>query len=277
MRGQPGLRHSLRILARVFLFPADCNEAAARVSQWTRIRNDSPRRTPIGSRGRCFSNSPSLARRRDGDLEEKAAAMDAEERIDRRYTLKDYMEKTGRDRLPRDHEITDPQILVLDGGSIEGPLSTRFVMTKLTSGESLRMVQPYTPPNPKEGKPASYALCKIVNIQDEYKAEKERKEKKKQTAKPKTKEVELSWGISEHDLITKTRQMGGFLEKGLKVEVVLGKKKGGRNVSEKDAQELLKRIRQEVEARNAMESKPVQGEVGGVMRLALESKEKKKK
>lgn len=203
--------------------------------------------------------------------------MAAEDKIDRRFTLGDYMEKTGKDRLPQDYEITDPKILVLDGGTIEGPLVTRFVMTKLSTGESLRMVQPYKPANTKEGTPEQYALCKIVNVQEEYKAERERKEKRKLSAKPKVKEVELSWGISENDLVTKTRQLGEFLEKGCKVEVVLGKKKRGRNVTEKDAQEVLKRVRAEAEARNAMETKTPQGDVGEVMRLTLESKAPKKK
>lgn len=277
MRGRPNLHHPRRVLYRAFLSQTERSEAARRLSPWTRAQEELLYRGPIWYQARCFSNSPSLARRGGPvDLDARAAALEEEEKIDRRYTLGDYMEKTGRDRLPRDYEITDPQILVLDGGSIEGPLASRFVMTKLSPGESLRMVKPYTPANPKEGTPAQYALCKIVDIQEEYKAERERKEKKKGSGKPKTKEIELSWGISEHDLVTKTRQVAGFLEKGFKVEVVMGKKKGGRKVTEKDAQDVLKKIRQEVEAHNGMESKPPQGEVGGVMRLMLESKGVKK-
>jgi len=278
MRGQTTLRCSRRALSRVVLPAAELNATATQLSPWIRAQSDTLHQAPTTCQPRHFStSSPSLARPRPEkpkSLEERAAAIQAEEKLDRRYTLPDYMQKTGRDRLPRDHEITDPQIMVLDGGAVEGPLATRFVMSKLTAGESLRMIQPYKPANDKEGTRAEYALCKIVDIQEEYKAEKERKDKKKKEAKPKTKEVELSWGISEHDLVTKTRQLGTFLEKGFKVEVVLGKKKGGRKITEQEAQEVLKKVRHEVEARNGMETKPPQGDVGGVLRLMVESKVK---
>lgn len=201
--------------------------------------------------------------------------MENEEQVDRRYTRRDYMEKSGRSRLPWDHEITDPQIMVIDNSAMEGPLSTRFVLTKLAPEESLRMIDPYVPADPKEGTPVKYAVCKIVNKEDEYKAEKERKEKKKKTAKPKTKEVEVSWGISENDLLTKMRQLGAFFEKGLKAEIVLGSKKRAKKVSEADAQELLNKVKEEVEARGGRETNPPTGVLGAVMRLSVESKVKK--
>ncbi|KAF4120636.1 translation initiation factor IF-3 [Geosmithia morbida] len=220
---------------------------------------------------RSFNQSGAgLARRQVDVLEERQKALEEEEKIDRRYTLSDYMDKTGRDRLPRDHEITDPKIMVLDGGSVEGPLATRFVLTKLNDGESLRMVQPYVPA--KGDAPVRYALCKIVDSEEAYRADKERKERKKKTAKPKNKEVELSWSISEHDLLTKMRQVSGFLAKGYKVELVVGKKKGSRTVSEKDGQALVTKVKKEVEAAEGFEAKPAQGAVGATLRLYFEGK-----
>lgn len=214
-----------------------------------------------------------MARRSD-DLEKRHKEIEKEERIDRRYTRSDYMEKTGRDRLPRDHEITDPKIMVLDGGSTEGPLATRFVLTKLNEGESLRMIKPYEPP--RKDKPVSYALCKIVDSTEAYHAEKQRKEARKKTAKPKQKDVEVSWGISEHDLLIKMRQVTGFLAKGYKVELVIGKKKGQRATPTiRDNENLVAKVRKEVEASNGFEAKSAQGEVGTNLRLFLESKNPK--
>ncbi|KAL7808793.1 hypothetical protein V8C44DRAFT_153808 [Trichoderma aethiopicum] len=191
---------------------------------------------------------------------------------DRRFTTQRDIEKSGRDRPPWDHEITDPQIMVIDNGSAEGPLSTRYVLTKLEAGESLRMVTPYVPADEEEGTPARFAVCKIVNKKDEYERQKALKERKKvgAAAKPKTKEMELTWAIGGHDLATKMRQMGGFLEKGMKVELLVGKKKGGRAVDAEEAREVLKKVKEEIERVGAREVKKAEGQVGGTMRLYLE-------
>ncbi|KAK2616652.1 hypothetical protein QQS21_000475 [Conoideocrella luteorostrata] len=195
--------------------------------------------------------------------------------FDKRYTTQKDIERSGRDRPPQDHEITDPQIMVIDNGATEGPLSTPFVLSKLEPHESLRMIQAYVPADPKNGRSgAQYAVCKIVNRKDEYERQKQLKAKKKAaTAKPKTKELELTWAIGDHDLATKMRQMGGFLGKGLKVEVLVAKKKGGKQVDGKEAEGVVKRIRDEVESHGGREAKPATGQAGGTMRLYLEGKQ----
>ncbi|EGR49442.1 uncharacterized protein TRIREDRAFT_106640 [Trichoderma reesei QM6a] len=197
---------------------------------------------------------------------------DKDRGYDRRFTTQRDIEKSGRDRPPWDHEITDPQIMVIDNGSAEGPLSTRYVLTKLEPGESLRMVSPYVPADEEEGTPARFAVCKIVNKKDEYERQKALKERKKvgAAAKPKTKEMELTWAIGGHDLATKMRQMGGFLEKGMKVELLVGKKKGGRAVDADEAKDVLKKVKEEIERVGAREVKKAEGQVGGTMRLYLE-------
>ncbi|KAH6611609.1 translation initiation factor if-3 [Trichoderma cornu-damae] len=198
---------------------------------------------------------------------------DKEQRgYDRRFTTQRDIDRSGRDRPPWDHEITDPQIMVIDNGSAEGPLSTRYVLTKLEAGESLRMITPYVPASSENDTPARFAVCKIVNKRDEYERQKLLKEKKKTAvaAKAKMKEMELTWAIGGHDLATKLRQMGGFLSKGMKVELMIGKKKGGRAVDMDEAGDVLKKIREEIEAQGAREAKKPEGHVGGTMRLYLE-------
>ncbi|GFP55772.1 translation initiation factor IF-3 [Trichoderma asperellum] len=201
---------------------------------------------------------------------------DKDRGYDRRFTTQKDIERSGRDRPPWDHEITDPQIMVIDNGSAEGPLSTRYVLTKLEEGESLRMITPYVPANAENKTPAKYAVCKIVNKRDEYERLKQLKEKKKTAvaAKAKTKEMELTWAIGGHDLATKLRQMGGFLNKGMKVELMIGKKKGGRAVEVDEAKDVLKKVKEEIEAQGARETKKPEGQVGGTMRLYLEGVKK---
>lgn len=233
---------------------------------------------------RCFNNAAKLNNRRPprpnanpaargGGSDADSKFIDEDLGYDRRYTTKESWERSGRDRLPRDHEITDPQIMVLDNGTIEGPLATRYVLTKIAPEESLRMFQPYRPA--KDGKPAEYGVCKIVDKKKEHEKNKEVREKKKEnggTGKPKTKEMELSWGIGDHDLMTKLRHLAGFVEKGMKVEIVLGKKRKGKKTSEEEAKAVVDKVREEIERCGGKEGKPASGDVGGTYRLFVVKK-----
>jgi len=90
--------------------------------------------------------------------------------------------------------------------------------------------------------------------------------------KPKTKELELTWAIGAHDLATKMRQMGGFLAKGMKVELMLARKKGGKQVTAEEAADVVRRVREEVAVHGAREGRPASGQVGGTMRMFLEGR-----
>ncbi|ATY59423.1 Translation initiation factor 3 [Cordyceps militaris CM01] len=210
------------------------------------------------------------------------------------YTTAQDIERSQKDRMPQDYEIKDPKIMVLENGSIAGPLSSKYVMSKLDEKtESLRMIRPYVPkgaplrkgavaagdqpPDSGGAGPATtteeqYALCEIVNKHEAFLKEKERKERKKAAgaAKIKTKEMELTWSISEHDLQTKLRQLGAFLAKGMKVQLVLGTKKGSKKVDEDTMRALLRRIETETKELGARELAPAKGELGRTMRLNLE-------
>ena len=248
-----------RALYRVFIGPAAAiprpwlPSAAGHVAQLRQYAAKSSKPAPLTAKERA-------------DREDRG--------FDRRFTTQKDIDRSGRDRPPQDHEITDPQVMVIDNGTTEGPLATSFVLTKLETDESLRMIQPYVPADTKNGRKAQFAVCKIVNKRDEYTRQRQLKEKKKTAAaaKPKTKELELTWAIGEHDLATKMRQMGGFLSRGMKVEVLLAKKKGGKQVDSKEAQSVVQRIREEVSSQGARESKPATGAAGGTMRLYLEGK-----
>ncbi|CEI42024.1 hypothetical protein FVEN_g11788 [Fusarium venenatum] len=230
---------------------------------------------------RRFSVSPlqlkGKARRGKDVLDDLETEPDEDEAraFDRRYTTQEDFIKSGRDRLPIDFEITDPKIMVLDNGVLDGPKITRNVMSRIdTSTDSLRMATPYIPADPKNNKPAQYALCKIVNKREEYERQRELQQRRrvsKQTS-TKNKEIEMSWAIDDNDLKIKTRQLISFLSKGWKVELILGFKKKGqkKRTSEDTAEETYGKVQQLVKELGSKEHKPSEGEVGRTMRFYLE-------
>ncbi|KAM0340854.1 hypothetical protein ACHAPU_010270 [Fusarium lateritium] len=232
---------------------------------------------------RFFSASPLQlkARRENPRLEDQDSEfIDEEKGYDRRYTTQDEFAKSGRDRLPKDHEIKDPKIMVLDNGVFDGPLLTRNVLSRLADTESLRMVTPYIRADPKNNKDVQYAICKIVNKKEEYERQRELHERRrvsKQTS-AKKKDLEMSWAISDHDLKIKTKQLVSFLEKGMKVEVVLGFKKKGqkKRTSEDTTEEVFAKVTNLVKDLGSKEYKPREGEVGRTMRIYLEGISKQK-
>ncbi|RSM05658.1 hypothetical protein CEP52_006134 [Fusarium oligoseptatum] len=262
------LQSSRRALYRVFVSP---HEALARQLLPAGGVTLSPIR-----QNRLFSTSP--VQLKAARAASESTTVDPDERgFDRRYTTKEDFVKSGRDRLPQDFEITDPKIMVFDNGNFDGPLLTRNVMSRISPSESLRMIQPYVPADRKENKPVQYAVCKIVNKKEEYERQREKKERarvSKQTT-AKRKELELSWGIGENDLSTKLRQLGQFLGKGMKVEVILGyKTKGQKRVDEATAADVLAKLKKGIEDVDAREYKAQSGDVGKTLRLYVEGKAK---
>ncbi|KAG6245661.1 hypothetical protein E4U24_004262 [Claviceps purpurea] len=195
--------------------------------------------------------------------------------FDKRFTTQKDIDNSGRSRPPQNDEITDPLIMVIDKTEPEGPFPTRHVLAKLDPDELLRMIHPYIPADLSKDRPKpQYALCKIFSKAEELERQKQLREKKKAESakKIKSKELELTWSISEHDLGTKMRQMGRFLAKGYKVEVLVARKKGGRQASMEEAEKLVKSLQAEVEKNDGRETKPSSGATGGTMRFFLEGK-----
>ncbi|PHH62617.1 hypothetical protein CDD81_6851 [Ophiocordyceps australis] len=161
--------------------------------------------------------------------------------------------KASTRQKPQDIEIEDRTIMVIDGdGPPAGPFRTGEVISRLENHEVLIMLQ-----RAKEGQPA---VCKIMvrsqlARKQEAQAAKQRELHKRQGLDKKLKEVVLTWAIAEHDLGIKMRQLKGFLAKGYRVEVLVGKRKKGTKMTQmadEDKEEVLRRVKSAV------------GEVGGV-------------
>ncbi|KAH6892985.1 hypothetical protein B0T10DRAFT_263319 [Thelonectria olida] len=269
---------SRRALYRVFVSPLERHEPALQRQLMPLVHNHSARSSSPSHpfhlhQVRSFiAQAPRLRSVRP--TPEPPVVDDDERGFDRRYTTKEDIAKSGRDRYPQDHEITDPKVMVLDNGNISGPLPTRHVLSRLESSESLRMVNPYIPAKPKDGRLAEYALCKVVNKKEEYLRQREAKERKRVTkaTTAKNKEVELNWSIGDNDLQTKMRQLIGFLEKGWRVEIVLGKKRGSRKVEDAEAQGVLDKVKKAIEEANGKQYREMDGQLNRSLRLYYEGK-----
>ncbi|KAH7160325.1 hypothetical protein B0J13DRAFT_126717 [Dactylonectria estremocensis] len=275
MSNFPCLNNSRRALYRVFVSPLERREASLQRQLLPLVHGHAqPRAAPGLRQFRSFGVS--APRLRTVRPPKPAPVEEPEDIIEdneiKLYTTKQDVAKSRRDRYPQDHEITDPRIMVLDNGNFDGPLVTRHVLTRLAEGESLRMVNPYVPANPKENTEAQYAICKIVNKKEEYERQREARERRRvsKATSTKSKELELNWAIGDHDLQTKLRQMGSFLAKGMRVEVILGKKKNSRKVDDAEASEVLAKVKQGAEAAGAKEAKAMSGNLNKSLRLYFE-------
>ncbi|TVY32251.1 Translation initiation factor IF-3 [Lachnellula subtilissima] len=175
-----------------------------------------------------------------------------------------------KSRLPINEEITAGFITVVGSdGKLSGPQNTRSVLSGLDKKTHvLTMVN--------EGSEGMPPLCKILNRAELYAAEKEKKKKKRDSAKEgKVKELEMNWEIDKGDERTKMKKLGEFLAKGWKVEYTISKKRRGRQAEGDECEALVKRLRETLAEGGWKEYKPAEGKVGGVLVIYCEGKKSK--
>ncbi|RYP73044.1 hypothetical protein DL770_007845 [Monosporascus sp. CRB-9-2] len=119
------------------------------------------------------------------------------------------------------------------------------------------------------GPPA--AICRIVDRAAATAAAEEAARAARRKAVG-TKELELNWAIAPHDLAHKLRRLREFLGKGMQVEVMLARKRGGRTAAKDEAEALLARVREAAleGVPGAKEVRKMSGTVGGVVHLYFE-------
>ncbi|KAH8156384.1 hypothetical protein CIB48_g11863 [Xylaria polymorpha] len=181
----------------------------------------------------------------------------------------------------RDHQIPHTWVHVASGsGSLSEPQRTATVIANLPQGHSLVMVAP-PPPPPEAGAEAptrtqpSLAVCRIIDAAAEAEAAKAAA-KETREAKKGTKTLELNWAIAANDLTHKMRRLDEFLGKGMRVELLLARKKGTRKATAEEGQELVRRVREAVaNVPGATEFKKMDGVVGGVLKMFFEGSKAK--
>lgn len=159
-------------------------------------------------------------------------------------------------RLPHDDLIKSWSIrLVNEDGTLGDIRSTQDVLESIDRGiETLVQVSPEQPGVPP--------VCKIMNKRAIRDAEKAKAKAARRSGGSGTKTLELNWAIDKGDLGHRLDKMKTFLEKGLKVEIVLASKRRGKQATEEEAQVLLGKIKEAVkEVEGAREVKPMEGKL----------------
>ncbi|KAI1658991.1 hypothetical protein F4813DRAFT_355325 [Daldinia decipiens] len=124
---------------------------------------------------------------------------------------------------------------------------------------------------------ADAAICRIVDNAAAKAAAQEAEQRARRKAVD-TKELEISWGISAHDLGHKLRRLRQFLGLGLNVEVILAKKRHAKPVSADAADAVLEAVRGVLAlVDGAKETRKMDGKVGEVVRLYFEGPSEKKR
>ncbi|KAI1776415.1 hypothetical protein F4818DRAFT_414048 [Hypoxylon cercidicola] len=171
--------------------------------------------------------------------------------------------------------------------TLSPPQRTDSVLASLDPKKyTLVMVAPPPSPSPSPTEDGSEpttlaepraAICRVIDNAAAAAAEEEERRALRRKA-VESKELELSWSIAGHDLAHKLRRLRDFLGRGLRVEVVLAKKRGGRTAGPDQAVAVLAAVRGAVaEVDGAKEPRKMDGDVGGTARLFFEGPGEKKR
>lgn len=188
--------------------------------------------------------------------------------------------KDGPERRPRDEEIQAYKIYMVrpEDGRLTEPQFLSAVLDRRErddKGRYTQFIQEVSPPSEE----CWYPVCKLFDKKAAREAE-EAKRKAAKTLKMKmqSKQLEVSWTVSDNDLGHRMARLKEFLEKGWKVDIVFGSKRKGwmwkREVSQEEANNVLGKIRRAVSEVVGAQEKQIQGEVGKEAVLSLEGKAK---
>lgn len=201
----------------------------------------------------------------------------------RAHQPKGSTSKSPSNSLPRDEairQVSDHIVLRREDGRLTEPRPLSSVLTEAHIRDQTVVTIVLPRPGQKAG--SQYPICVVLDRQSYEAAEaqrlREEREKKEgeKKAKKGTKELEINWAIAPHDLEHKMKRFREFLEKGLRVEMLLlrkGKRKGKvfRQASEDEADELLNKVREEAgQVPGAREFKAPSGIVGKRYQLFFE-------
>lgn len=187
------------------------------------------------------------------------------------------------DRRPRDEEISALRVYMVrpsDSRLTEPQLLSNVLAMRERDdkGKYTQFVQEVSPPSEE----LPYPVCKM----SDKKAAREAEEAKLKAAKAvkktsrQSKQLLLSWTVSDNDLGHRMARLKEFLEKGSKVELVFGsQRKSGwakkRAPTEEEANGVLEKIRKAVGEVEGAQEKEMQGTIGKEAVLSFECKAKK--
>ncbi|KAF7594672.1 hypothetical protein BBP40_008565 [Aspergillus hancockii] len=166
----------------------------------------------------------------------------------------------------KDEEIKSNYIqLVNEEGKLDPPIKLQNALMAIDRPDNfILQVKPgyrFHPP-----------VCKVVN-KLQMREQERAKAKATHVTKNAIKQIELNWAIDAHDLSHRLKQLASFLEKGLKVEVILTKKRGKRAPTVEEIKQVMDSVLQATKEANAMQVKPMEGEPGKHVILSVKKKD----
>ena len=191
----------------------------------------------------------------------------------------------SKKRYLRNEKIPYHWVRVADeAGVLSAPQPINRVIASLPEGHNLIMVAPppeekpsSSPSSSSPGGPVAITppapVCRIENtaLKLQLEAEARAREAEERAAAPQTKTLELNWAIAPHDLSHKMKRLGEFLGKGMRVEILLARKKGSRKATAEEERALVKTIRDTaLGVPGSGEFKKPDGRVGGVLMMFFE-------
>lgn len=198
--------------------------------------------------------------------------------------------ETAPKKFLRDEDIPYRWVQIADGSGsgLAEPRPTARVLAELAEGYSLVMVAPPVPHPPSApGAPMLLrppaAICRIVDTVAEAAAEAAAEAEAKAMAleakklAQKMKRLELNYAIAAHDLGHKVKRLNEFLNKGIRVEILLARKRGSRKTTPQEEEQLVRSVREAALAiTGTTEYKKMDGEVGKVVTMFFEGPKPKK-
>ncbi|KAK2813431.1 hypothetical protein FQN50_000747 [Emmonsiellopsis sp. PD_5] len=238
-------------LSKIFLSPVDCQAvryAAHHIPQrQTRYYNFAPRPSPTPRPGPAFRN----------------------QRPPPSTPATSYGPQSKNEPI-KDEQITARRIQIVDeAGGLQPPMLLRDALGSFDRGTHfLVQVAPETAVRP--------AVCKITSKE----SLRERLRAKAKPVKPAghaTKQLELNWGIEEHDLAHRLKLVQSYFDKGKKVEFILLKKdKKKKPATPEKARELVRTIKTKLVEMGAVETKKMEGALLGRFTIYAEKPQEAK-
>ncbi|KAF2236224.1 hypothetical protein EV356DRAFT_531159 [Viridothelium virens] len=173
---------------------------------------------------------------------------------------------------PYNEEIQSQYVCLVDVDGKLGPAVTLFDALRGFNRETHELVQVSQTPAAEPGTNQTNhptPICKVIS-KDELRASERAKAKPKKSPDQSSKELEINWAIDRHDLQHRLKRLGEFLDQGRRVEVLLARKKSGRQATREEAEDLVNSLREKCEDVGGKESKPMEGRMGLMAKLHFE-------
>jgi len=186
---------------------------------------------------------------------------------------------TRRERPLMDDQITASSIRLVDGkgGLTPAQFRSRILSSYDKRTHHLVLLQTQRVEQEPGQPPTQLAICRLISkvdfVEQERAAERAARENAAILArKNQTKVLELNWAIDKNDLSHRMVRLKEFLQKGMKVEVLLASKRRKRKATEEEARNTLATVKETAREVDAREFRDMQGSVGGMVQLFYRGK-----